>query len=142
MGAGGARACFQAGEKPRRSRPRRSCSRRSGTNSTRRAGLVRSIDRLSPNRLSGFTRLAVMRLSTPRSTWVTLDSIPPSLLIRGTMLRHSTLNCGKLFIQATLRASSLQLVARPHVDEPRVFRRPGVDLTDPPEHLLAYPAVV
>src|SRR5712692_267248 len=142
MSAGGARASVQAGEKTRRSRPRRSCSRRSGTNSTRRPALVRSIDRLSPNRRSGFTRLAVMRLSVPRSTWVSLDSIPPSLLIRWTMLRHSTLNCGKLFVKAALRPSPLQLIARPHVDERRVFRQPGVHLADPPEHLLGDPPVV
>src|SRR5712692_4873186 len=142
MSAGGARASLQAGEKIRRSRPRRSCSRRSGTNSTRRPALVRSIDRLSPNRRSGFTRLAVMRLSTPRSTWVSLDSMPPSLLIRGTMLRHYWLHCRQLFVQAALRPSPLQLVARPHVDERRVFRQPGMDLADAPEHLLGDPPVV
>src|SRR5260370_7030872 len=134
---GSGQASLQACSNARRSVIRRSSARRSGTKMTRLATVARSGVRRSANRRSGFERLTVARLSAPRSTRISLDTIPAlPLLVRPSMLSHSWVECSALFVQAALRLAPLQLVARTKVDEARIAGQPRVDFLYAPEHLL------
>src|SRR5579864_6710539 len=82
-------------------------------------------------------RRSSSRRSGPRGTIVPSNPLTPRV-----MLTHAPVELRKLCVEATLGLSTLQLVAGPKVDKPRVAGQPRVDLGHPPEHLLGDPAVV